>query len=51
MPARIVVDGREKSSGIPDLLRKAGAVIDFAQLKVGDYVVSPEIAVERKTVH
>ena len=50
MPARIVVDGREKSSGIPDLLRKAGAVIDFAQLKVGDYVVSPEIAVERKTV-
>ena len=51
MPARIVVDEREKSSGIPDLLRKAGAVIDFAQLKVGDYVVSPEIAVERKTVH
>jgi len=51
VPARIVVDGREKSSGIPDLLRKAGAVIDFAQLKVGDYVVSPEIAVERKTVH
>jgi DNA excision repair protein ERCC-4 len=25
-------------------------VIDFAQLKVGDYIVSPETAVERKTV-
>jgi DNA excision repair protein ERCC-4 len=51
VPARIVVDEREKNSGIPDLLRKAGAVIDFAQLKVGDYVVSPETVVERKTVH
>ena len=51
MPVRIVVDEREKNSGIPDLLRKAGAVIDFAQLKVGDYVVSPETVVERKTVH
>jgi DNA excision repair protein ERCC-4 len=50
VPARIVVDERERNSGIPDLLRMAGAVIDFAQLKVGDYLVSPEIAVERKTV-
>ncbi len=50
MPARIVVDERENNSGIPDLLRKAGAVIDFAQLKVGDYIVSPETAIERKTV-
>lgn len=50
MPARIVIDEREKNSGIPDLLRRAGAVIDFAQLKVGDYVVSPETAVERKTI-
>ena len=47
---RIVVDEREKNSGIPDLLKKAGAVIDFAQLQVGDYIVSPEIAVERKTI-
>jgi DNA excision repair protein ERCC-4 len=47
---RIVVDERERSSSIPSLLKKAGAVIDFAQLKVGDYIVSPETAVERKTV-
>jgi DNA excision repair protein ERCC-4 len=32
------------------LLKNAGAVIDFTQLKVGDYVVSSETAVERKTV-
>src|SRR5919205_4216858 len=50
MPVRIVVDEREKGSRIPTLLRQAGAIIDFAQLKVGDYVVSPETAIERKTV-
>jgi DNA excision repair protein ERCC-4 len=50
VPARIVVDEREKNSRIPELLKNAGAVIDFAQLKVGDYLVSPETAVERKTV-
>ena len=50
MPARIVVDERERRSGIPDFLRQAGAIIDFAQLKVGDYVVSPKTAIERKTI-
>lgn len=52
MPAvRIVVDERERNSGIPDLLKKAGAIVDLAQLPVGDYIVSPETAVERKTVN
>ncbi len=50
MPIRIVVDERERSSNVPELLKNAGAVIDFTQLKVGDYVVSTETAVERKTV-
>jgi DNA excision repair protein ERCC-4 len=50
MPVRIVVDERERNSGIPDLLKKAGALVDYAQLAVGDYVVSPETAIERKTV-
>jgi ERCC4-type nuclease len=40
VPVRIVVDEREKNSNIPELLKNAGAVIDFTQLKVGDYVVS-----------
>jgi DNA excision repair protein ERCC-4 len=47
---RIVVDERERNSNIPDLLKNAGAIIDFAQLKVGDYLVSSETAVERKTI-
>jgi DNA excision repair protein ERCC-4 len=50
VPVRIVVDERERSSNIPELLKNAGAVIDFTQLKVGDYVVSSVTAVERKTV-
>lgn len=50
MPVRIVVDERERNSNIPELLKNAGAIIDFTQLKVGDYVVSSETAVERKTV-
>jgi DNA excision repair protein ERCC-4 len=50
VPVRIVVDERERNSRIPGLLKDAGAVIDFAQLKVGDYVVSSETAIERKTI-
>ncbi len=50
MPVRIVVDERERSSRIPGLLRQAGAVTDFAHLKVGDYVISTETAIERKTI-
>jgi DNA excision repair protein ERCC-4 len=50
VPVRIVVDERERNSNIPELLKNAGAIIDFRQLKVGDYLVSSETAVERKTV-
>jgi DNA excision repair protein ERCC-4 len=47
---RIVVDKREKNSGIPELLRQSGVFVDFATLKVGDYVVFNNVAIERKTV-
>jgi hypothetical protein len=33
VPVRIVVDEREKSSSLQELLRNAGAVIDSAQIK------------------
>lgn len=45
---RIVVDKRERESGIPKLLQNLGVMVDFRVLSVGDYVVSPECAVERK---
>ena len=50
MTIRIVVDERERRSRIPALLREAGALTDFAQLVVGDYVISSETAIERKTI-
>lgn len=51
LPVRVVADERERKSRIPDLIRNAGGTVDFAQLQVGDYIVSPEEVVERKTVH
>lgn len=48
---RIIVDERERNSQIPSILRDSGAAVEFAQLAVGDYILSPEIAVERKTVN
>lgn len=51
MSPRIAVDRRERVSSIPELLIKAGITVDFATLKVGDYIISSNTAVERKTVH
>jgi len=47
---RIVVDEREKKSGIPDLLRGTGINLEIKMLPVGDYIVAPETVVERKTI-
>ena len=47
---RIVVDEREKASGVPDLLSELGVRVYFSKLEVADYVVSPDVGVERKTV-
>ena len=44
---RVVVDEREKRSGVPLLLKELGLMVDFRMLDVGDYVV-PGYAVERK---
>ncbi len=50
IPPRVVVDERERSSGVPDLLSKLEVRVYFSQLSVGDYVINPEIAVERKSL-
>ncbi|MEK6965533.1 MAG: ERCC4 domain-containing protein [Thermoproteota archaeon] len=47
---RIIVDEREKKSGIPDLLKAVGVNIEIKTLLVGDYIVAPEIVVERKSI-
>ena len=48
---RIIVDEREKKSGIPDLLRAVGINIEMKTLPIGDYIVAPETVVERKSIH
>ena len=48
---RIVADERERKCGIPALLREAGLGLEVRTLPVGDYIVGPEAAVERKSVH
>jgi DNA excision repair protein ERCC-4 len=50
IPGRVVADERERASGVPDELSKLGVRVYFSQLPVADYVLSPEIAVERKSV-
>lgn len=48
---RIVVDERERKSGIPDLLKAVGVNMEVKTLPVGDYIVAPETIVERKSLH
>jgi len=48
MKLRVAVDEREKPSRVPDLLKEFGLQVEYRMLDVGDYVVSPECAVERK---
>ena len=47
---RMVVDERERKSGIPDLLRQIGVKVEMINLPVGDYIVAPETVVERKSI-
>jgi len=47
---RVVADERERKSGVPEKLSKLDVRVYFSQLAVGDYVVTPEIAAERKSL-
>lgn len=44
------MDEREKSSRVPFRLKGLGVAVLFRHLTVGDYIVSEDCAVERKTV-
>ena len=48
---RIVIDEREKKSGIPKLLKAIGVNIELKTLPIGDYIVSHETVVERKSIN
>ena len=49
IPFSLTADNREKSSGIPGLLRNRFTKMQMAQLFVGDYIINDEIVIERKT--
>ncbi|KAF2277620.1 DNA repair protein [Westerdykella ornata] len=49
-PPRVVVDVREFRSSLPSLLHARSIVIVPCMLTVGDYVLTPNICIERKSV-
>ena len=48
---RIIVDMREFRSELPSVLHKRGFHIEPVTLEVGDYVITPSICVERKSIN
>jgi DNA excision repair protein ERCC-4 len=50
VPSRVVVDMREFRSTLPSLLHGAGVMVVPATLTVGDYVLTPDMCVERKSL-
>ena len=47
---RIIIDEREKKSGIPKLLSSIGIKTEIKTLLIGDYIVGPETVIERKSI-
>lgn len=47
---RIVADERERQSGVPEELARLNVIVDYKQLEIGDYIVAPDSAVERKSI-
>lgn len=45
----VIADLRERASGIPRALSQKGIEVLLRQLPVGDYLLAPHVAVERKT--
>ncbi|XP_026861910.2 DNA repair endonuclease XPF [Electrophorus electricus] len=48
--SRVIVDMREFRSELPSLLHRRGLDVEPVTLEVGDYILTPEICVERKSV-
>uniref|UniRef100_A0AAY4AT46 ERCC4 domain-containing protein n=1 Tax=Denticeps clupeoides TaxID=299321 RepID=A0AAY4AT46_9TELE len=49
-PSRVIVDMREFRSELPSLLHRRGLDIEPVTLEVGDYILTPDVCVERKSV-
>ena len=49
METTIIIDNREKHSGIPEIFAAKNIHVVMKQLVVGDYMINDEIVIERKT--
>lgn len=49
-PSQVIVDQREFRSSLPSLLHAASILVIPATLTVGDYIITPDICVERKSL-
>ncbi|KAJ3515568.1 hypothetical protein NLJ89_g1672 [Agrocybe chaxingu] len=49
-PSRVIVDMREFRSTLPSLLHAARLLVIPATLTIGDYILTPDICVERKSL-
>ncbi|KAL2713079.1 DNA repair endonuclease XPF isoform X1 [Vespula squamosa] len=47
---KVIVDMREFNSELPSILHSRGIHIEPVTLAIGDYILSPEICIERKSV-
>ncbi|RLN96038.1 hypothetical protein BBJ28_00020404 [Nothophytophthora sp. Chile5] len=47
---KVVVDVREFRSALPSMLHKEGLMVLPVTLEIGDYILSPQICVERKSI-
>jgi ERCC4-type nuclease len=46
---KIIVDYREKASGLIDLLKNEDTFIEIKNVTYGDYIINEVITIERKT--
>ena len=49
-PPKVIVDMREFRSDLPSILHKRGIDIEPVTLEVGDYIITPEMCIERKSI-
>lgn len=49
-PSQVIVDMREFRSTLPSLLHASGLQVVPATLTIGDYILTPEICIERKSI-
>ncbi len=47
---KVIVDMREFRSELPSILHKHGIQVEPVTLEIGDYILTPEICVERKSI-